>query len=67
MEFAILGHIVVQKDLESVVIGLLEFREKIEKGDTIVPALLADTFKALNFVRMTCPTYLECCVSLLQI
>lgn len=49
----ILGHVLFLRNHESVVSGLLEFREPIERGHTIISTLLADTFRALNIVWST--------------
>lgn len=44
----LLSHVLFPKDLESIDIELLGFKEQIEKGYTVVPALLANTLRALN-------------------
>lgn len=62
-----LGHIMFPKNLKGIGIVLLIFREHIAKGHTFVPALLADTFRALEIARTSRPTYLEYCISLLQV
>lgn len=66
-ELAILGHVMFLRDLEGVNTGLMVFWEQIEKGHTFISTLLADTFRALEIARILRSSYLECCVSLLQI
>lgn len=46
---------------------IIRVSEQIEKVHTFVPALLADTFRALNIVRTIRSTYMEYCDSLLQV
>lgn len=65
MEFAILGHVLFPRNLERVDTRLLEFQELVENGQSLVPTLLADTFRALNIITSD-STYLECCVMVCQ-
>lgn len=67
LEFAILGHVIFPRNLEGFDIGLLHFREQIERGNTFVHMLLAGTIKALCTTKTTRSTYFECYVLLLQI
>lgn len=67
IELAILGHILFPKNLTGVDVRLLQFREQIEQGHTFVPALLADTIRALCMVKANVATHLECCGYLLQV
>lgn len=67
LELSVLGHILFPKARTLVDAGLLEFRDQIEQGHSFIPALLADTFRALNMAKRTRTKNLECCVALLQI
>lgn len=61
------SHVLFPQNPEEVDIGLLHFQEKIERAYTFIPALIADTIRALCNAKVAISTYLECCVSLLQI
>lgn len=45
---------------------LLEFGDQIEKGHIFVPALIADTFRAMDIVKSIRTKNLECCVAIFR-
>lgn len=67
IECPILGHVLFPRNLEDVDVGLLLFPEQIAQDHTFIHALLADTTKDLCITKTTFSTYLESCISLLQI
>lgn len=51
-ELVILGHVLFPRNLKGVDTRVLAFREQTEKGHTLVPVLLADTFRAINIAGL---------------
>lgn len=66
-ELAMMGHLMFPRGLDCLDTRLLILWEQIESGHTFAPALLVNTFRALNLARATRSPSLECCISLLQV
>lgn len=47
-ELSVLGHILFPKESTHIDLGLLELRDQIDQGLSFVPALIADTYRALD-------------------
>lgn len=67
LKLAVLGHVIFPRNHTRVDIGLLQFQEQIKQGHIFIPALQADTTRAMCILKMTLPTHLECCISPLQV
>lgn len=46
-------------------LGVTGVQKHIERGHTVIPALIIDTFRVLHIMKTTQAKHLECCVILL--